>query len=297
MNIPLPIAALLLVASTAHGEVTVTLGSIRDVRYAVKSKNTLEFLEPPPGLPSSSGLTTTLFLSGPEFADAKAMRVVFKSATDDTGAALRNPQMPFASRDAYWELESHRNIHNGDAFQVILQFDNPPRAANAIKELILSVELIIPKLDPMSVITASVAKNMGKVLEIEALKATGAECTLLKPEARPMKTTPRLRVISGRGDSPHKNTGDVPKDKAALEYRLGFELKDANKKIAAVEFCDANGVKLPFSGRSYQYTREGRSATFTFKSEPPADAVAKIYLVTDKSVLTVPVALKDIALP
>ena len=33
------------------------------------------------------------------------------------------------------------------------------------------------------------------------------------------------------------------------------------------------------------------------KAEPPADAIAKIYVVTDKSVVTVPLALKNVALP
>ena len=40
-----------------------------------------------------------------------------------------------------------------------------------------------------------------------------------------------------------------------------------------------------------------KNVSVSFNSKPPADAVAKIYVVTDKSVVTVPLDLKDIALP
>jgi hypothetical protein len=42
---------------------------------------------------------------------------------------------------------------------------------------------------------------------------------------------------------------------------------------------------------------ESKSVTITFNAKPPADAVAKIYIVTDNSIVTVPVNLKEIALP
>jgi hypothetical protein len=40
-----------------------------------------------------------------------------------------------------------------------------------------------------------------------------------------------------------------------------------------------------------------KSVSVSFDAKPPADAVAKIYVVTDKSVVTVPVELKDVPLP
>jgi hypothetical protein len=37
--------------------------------------------------------------------------------------------------------------------------------------------------------------------------------------------------------------------------------------------------------------------TVSFDSKPPVDAIAKIYVVTDKSIVTVPLDLKDVPLP
>lgn len=39
------------------------------------------------------------------------------------------------------------------------------------------------------------------------------------------------------------------------------------------------------------------AAVISLRKKPPADAVAKIYVMTEKSVVTVPIALKDIVLP
>ena len=81
------------------------------------------------------------------------------------------------------------------------------------------------------------------------------------------------------------------------ENDFGYEIKDPHGKVASVEFCDASGKKLESNGRMSSGFGDSKAVTISFNARPPADAVVKIYVVTDKSVVTVPIALKDIALP
>jgi len=162
---------------------------------------------------------------------------------------------------------------------VKLEFANPPRTAKALKELNGTIELLIPAKDPACIVTASVAKDAGKWLDNAALKAAGIELKLLKPE-------PGAKKPAGFTFSANLGESD-----------LGYEIKDPKNKVASVEFFDAGGKKLESNSRISSGFNGVNSVTMSFKDKPPADAVAKVYLVTEKSVVTVPLAFKNIALP
>ena len=255
-------------AHTVSAEVKVTVGDINDKRTTGKF---------------FAGLEIELKLSGPELADAKGIRTTVKSAADDTGKALAKAENRFGS-DGFDELQKSFGGGFGDKkedeFQVKLEFANPPRGAKTIKLLEGSIELLVPAKDPAAVVTASVAKDAGKPLENAALKAAGVQFTLLKPG----KNDKKADGAFGFGGGPGEND-------------LGYEIKDPNKKVASVEFFDAAGKKLESNGRMSSGFNDSKSVTVSFNAKPPADAVAKIYVVTAKSVVTVPIALKDIALP
>ena len=252
-------------AHTALAEVKVSVGDINDKR------GTGNFF---------TGLEIEIKLSGPELAEAKGIRTKVKSATDDAGKALTKSEDRFGGKDGFEELQKafgggFNSDKKAGEFQVKLEFKNPPRAAKAIKSLEGSIELLIPSKDPAAVITASVAKDAGKPLENAALKAAGVQFSLRKHGV--------------------KDTGGLGGELG--ESELGYEIKDPNSKIASVEFFDASGKPLESNGRMSSGFGGAKTVTITFNSKPPADAVAKIYVVTDKSVVTVPLALKDIALP
>ena len=256
-------------AQTAFAEVKVTVGDISDKRTTGKF---------------FAGLEIELKLSGPELADAKGIRTTVKSATDDTGKPLPKAENRFRGKDGFEELQKAFGGGFGDKkadeFQVKLEFENPPRAAKAIKALEGSIELLVPSKDPAAVITASVAKDSGKPLENAALKAAGVQFSLRKP-----------------GKEEKKESGSLGFGGSLGETDLGYEIKDPNNKVASVEFFDAAGKKLESNGRMSSGFGGAKTVTITFNARPPADAVGKIYVVTDKSVVTVPLALKDIALP
>jgi hypothetical protein len=268
MKILLHAALAATLAHTAFAEVKVAVGDISDKRTTGKF---------------FAGLEIELKLSGPELAQAKGIRTTVKSATDDTGRAIAKSENRFGG-DGFEELQKafgggFSDEKKAEEFQVKLEFENPPRAAKAIKSLEGSIELLIPAKDPAAIITASVAKDAGKPLENAALKAAGVQISLRKP-----------------GKEEKKESG-LSFGGSLGENDLGYEIKDPKNRIASVEFFDAAGKKLESNGRMSSGFGDSKTVTLNFSAKPPADAVAKIYVVTDKSVVTVPIALKDIALP
>ena len=254
-------------AHSAFAEVKLTVGDINDKRTTGKF---------------FAGLEIELKLSGPELATAKGIRTTVKTATDDTGKAIPEPESRFGSKGAFEELQKGfggSGDDKADEFQVKLEFGNPPRAAKAVKELTGSIELLIPEKDPAAIISASVAKDAGKPLDNAALKEAGVEFTLNAPGA-PGKKESAFGLGGGGG-----------------ENDIGYEIKDPKNKVASVEFFDASGKKLESNGRMSSGFGDSKAVTVSFNAKPPAGAVVKIYVVTEKSVVTVPFALKEIALP
>ena len=262
-------AASVVLVHSAFAEVKVALGDISDKRTTGKF---------------FAGLEIELKLSGPELAEAKGIRTTVKDATDDTGASLKKAENRFGG-GGFEELQKafgggFGGDKKADEFQVKLEFANPPRAARAIKALNGGIELLIPAKDPAAVITASVAKDADKPLENAVLKAAGVEFTLRKP---------------GKEE---KKESDFGFGGGSLgESEIGYVIKDPKGKIASVEFCDAAGKKLESNGSSSSGFNNSKTVTISLRDKPPADAIAKIYVVTEKSVVTVPLALKDVALP
>jgi hypothetical protein len=251
------------IAGTALAEVKVSTGDISDKRTTGKF---------------FAGLELELKLSGPELLEAKGIRTTVKSATDDTGKPLPEKENRFSS-DGFEELQKgFGGDKKADEFQVKLEFGNPPRSAKAIKALNGTIELLIPKMDPASIVPASFAKDTGKPLDNPVLKAAGVELTLQAPGAKP----------KGAGGFGFGGGG---------ENDLSYQIKDPKGKVASIEFFDTGGRKLESNGRSSFGMGGSKNVSVSFNAKPPADAVAKIYVVTDKSVVTVPLELKDVRLP
>lgn len=260
-------------AGLAHvvlADVKVTIGEVHDYRTTDKAYPNFHI---------------ELRLRGSELADATGVRATVKSATDDTGMSLGKLEHRFCREGHFEELQKASDASgdkNAGVFQVRLEFPSPPRATKTIKTLEGTIELLIPSKDPAAVITASVAKDAGKPLENAALKAAGVEFSFLKPGEREKRGHFTSAFCFGG-----KNVGN----------EFHYDIKDPKNNVASVEFFDSTGKKLKSNGRMSSGEGELKTVTVRFETKPPADASAKICLMTDKSVLTVPLALKDIALP
>jgi hypothetical protein len=242
--LPLLVAA----AGLAQAEITVTVGDVSDQR------STGEF---------SARLEIKLLLSGAELADVKGMRLKVSSATDDTGKNLADEKIQRMFADEFKPLEEPFGAgpKKKGEFEAAIDLTNPERAAKTVK-LSGKLELMSPKADPTSVVTASLAKDAGKPLTNPAMKAAGVEITLQAP----------------KGDE------------------LGYKIKDPKGKVAAVEFCAADGKPLKTNGTSSMGFGGSKTVSVTVAKQPEG-VVAKIYLLTEKSVVTVPFKLDAIKLP
>lgn len=210
-----------------------------------------------------AGLEVKLLLSGPELESAKGMRIKVASAADDTGKNLIDENRTGMFGDDFRPLEAPFGpgpAKKGE-YEIAVKLANPPRAAKTFG-LAGTVELLSPQADPASVVTADLAKVAGKPLADPALKAAGVEITL-----------------------------QAPKDD-----ELAYKIKDPGNKAAVVEFCSADGKPLKTNGSSSMGFGATKSCSVTVPNLP-AGVTVRIYLITPKSVVAVPVKLEGIKLP
>jgi formylglycine-generating enzyme required for sulfatase activity len=223
------------------------------------------------------GPAVYLSVKGSGLADAKGIRTVVKEATDESGNPLRrggNPHKnefgvptPDGFDDGGKFLKPRPTAaggaRKGDEFEQKVSRCSPA-AARSIKALAGGVEVWIPSRDPASIITAGYADDADKPLNNDLLKAAGVDITLQKP---------------------------------TLDISRAYEIKDPKNRVALVEFLDADGKRLDTNGVSSS-SFGGKTILYaSFPAKVPADAVVKIYLVTEKSVVTVPFEFKDVPLP
>ncbi len=211
-----------------------------------------------------NGMEVKFKIAGPELAGCKGARVTIKESADDAGKPVKM-QKRFGKEGGFEKLEKPFGGFDkpkDNEFEIKLELENPARAAKTLK-LAGSLDLLVPANDPASIITASPAKEAGTPLANAAIKEAGAEITLEAPSAD----------------------------------GLGYKIKDPGNKIAAVEFCSVDGKPLATNGTSRSSFGGSSSVSISFRDKPPADAVAKIYLLTEKSVLSVPLKLDAVTLP
>jgi len=240
---------ILATAITASAEVKVTVGDISDKRTTGKF---------------FSGMDIELKLSGPELAECKGLRVTVKDAKDDAGKAIKVQENRFNEGGFESPQKAFGGFNSGDKkdeLQSKVELENPARTAKSIT-LEGTVELIIPSKDPAAVVTVDVAKEAGKPLANEALKAAGVNLTF-------------QAVKDGQGQ---------------------YTITDPKKRVAFVEYCSADGKPLETSGGMSSGFNGKKDVTVNL-NKAGAGTVAKVFLVTDKSILSVPVKLSGVTLP
>ncbi len=215
---------------------------------------------------SMAGLEVSLKLTGPELLEAKGMKLKISEAKDDTGNDIsKASRMSFGS-DGFSSLEKKFGFSSekkAGEFEHRLNITSPARAAKTAK-IIGTLELLIPAKDPASVISVDLAKEAGKPLENAALKAAGVTLTF-----------------------------DAPKNSEA-----SYKLADAKGVVASVEFCTTDGKVVETSGSSSSSFGGGpKNISISLREKAPAGMIAKVYVVTPKSVISVPFRFDSIELP
>ena len=242
-----PVLAIAMAASLSFADVSVTLDDLSD-RRALKDM--------------FKGLEVTLNLSGPELAEAKGVKIEVAEAKDDLGTDVSKVErFGFGGEFEQLQKKFGSEAKPGE-FELKLKLPNPARAA---KKLMISgtVKLLVPSKDPAGVVTVNPAKESGKAVESDALKAAGVEITFTAPKGA----------------------------------EAGYKIVDPKNAVASVEYCSADGKPLETSGTSSFGFNGTKNITVSLNNPVPADSVAKIYLITAKSVVTLPFKLDGLDLP
>lgn len=244
-----------------------------------------------------AGLEVEIKLIGDGLDGAKSMRAVVKSAVDDTGRDLVDPEK--TQRDF-----EKANQSGGQHLEATLKLKNPSRKASMIKELTGEVQLFVPKNDQEATVKVDTfQKTAGTPISSPTLKSAGIEVTFwTKEQFDAMKEKKKEEAKKESQDKLGQGLAQAFGDFFDGFMKVGFNdvalrIKDPNLRLAGVEFQDTAGKKLDDRGRSSMGGKEEQTVMYHFASRPPEATQLMIYVLTPKATIKAPFALANIVLP
>lgn len=246
-------------------------------------------------------LAISLELPKVKASDVAAARVLVKSAVDNTGRSLVDPEKQeprLESTQSGWVSDDA----NAPAM-VSLSLLNPERKATSVKEVQGEIELFMPGKDPNSV--ANIPKFLsfsGKPLTHKALKANGVEMTLLSQaqiDAEKKKIGDAKRkeyaAMGYEGESLESAVS------SSLEYTLRLDegelllrIKDPNKRIQEISYMAGTEAKRVSTSEE----QDGAFVKFsTWGDKPQPDWDLRVSMKTPKNTVRQVFSLRDVALP
>ena len=251
------------------------------------------------------GLTIELALSGGSVAEVKALRVKVKSARDDLGTVLSKPGKDEKPGE-FEEFSTDR--HPGPQVRVA----SPSRDASTV-DVAGEIELFLPARDPGTRQRfEAFLGRLDKPLSSTALKAAKVEITplsakLYKTRQQQNKPTKEQIVAEGKKqgvsdaeiqqalemmEALSSLSGEEPSEESVL-----LETKDPDGRVISIDVVKGDGSELRAPSRGSSGGRDGKLVKIDLAEKPPADAALIVTLRTPKSVVTVPLSLKGVALP
>lgn len=245
-----------------------------------------------------AGLEIELNVMSDSLADARAMRFSVSSAKDDQGTDLIKKDDDGFDSNEFEELDSF-NLDNGRA-QLKVELKNPLRKALYVKELTGTLELFVPKNDEnATVFIKKFSEQTGSPLKSQKLANVKTEVTILTKEEYE-------KANAEKEAEPSENMGDALGEAFSEAFSSMFNMigsvgensvilrvSDPEEAILSTEFYDAAGEQIDSYGR----TTMGDTSVYDFEQPLPADAEVRLYLRTEKSIVKLPLQMKDIALP
>ena len=210
--------------------------------------------------PIPGNLVVGLTLSGKDLKEIKGMRCVLERAVDDTGKNLLVKESALTKTNQDWTM-----IVYDPKLPVGMQLplDLPASGATAVKELTGRLEILTPVHDPLCLLKFS---NLAAQLDQEL-----SDPNLTAAQIKIKVTTPRRRW------------------KRCVEVRV----QDPLSKLFYFEIVDAQNKEWAVNS---SITTIGTSRTFTYEGTLPEGACLRVCVPTPKSIMTLPLNLKNIAL-
>lgn len=251
------------------------------------------------------GLTVELKLTGSSVAEVKALRAKLKSARDDTGSVLYKPTKDEKGPD-FQEFSPDR--HPAPS----IRLSTPSRDASTF-DVVAELELFIPARDPNARQRfEAVLGRLDRPILGSALKAAKVEITPLSPagyKARQLRNRPTKEQIMAEGKKHGVSDAEIQEAIAMMdaiaslggeepsETSVLLETKDPDGKVMSIDLVAPDGTELPATGRSASGSNDARLLKIDLSAKPPEDAALLVTMRTAKSVVTVPLNLKEVALP
>jgi hypothetical protein len=211
--------------------------------------------------PIPGNLVVGLTLSGKDLKEIKGMRCVLEKAVDDQGQNLLVKASDLTKTNQDWTpVVYDPKLPVG----MQLPLDLPATGATAVKELTGRLEILTPVHDPLCLLTFS---NLAAQLDQEL-----SDPNLTAAQIKIKVTTPRRRW------------------RRCVEVRV----QDPLSKLFYFEIVDAKNKEWEVNA---SITTIGTSRTFTYEGTLPEGASLRVCVPTPKSIMTLPLNLKNIALP
>jgi hypothetical protein len=253
---------------------------------------------------SFSQLMLSLQLPKVPSSQVAASRVLVKTAVDDTGQSLLDPEMREPDLETNLRPSMAPDSEKDTPVSISLTLKNPSRKATKIGQVRGEIELFMPSKDPNSIAEVpKFASFSGKPLTHKALKANGVEIALVSPA----QIEAEKKRIGEAKRKEYKESGwEDGEDlenmvKSSLEYTLRFEpsdvpvrIKDPNHRIQQIAYVDAAGEVKQVMLRDGE---QGISTLSTWGDAPQPDWKLRVSLKTPKNLVRYPFALENVALP
>jgi len=238
-----------------------------------------------------NNLEIKLKLIGDDSSSVRGIKTSISSAVDDTG---RNLLLDDERKDSFETLWDGK-------VEVNLKFKNPARKAAVIKEITGELQLFAPDKDPAAtVLSKGFMKKVGKPVNDPALTKAGVAVTVLtKKEYESLK-----KEEEKKAKEEAQKQGLTQAMISAFEglfsgfFQVGdndllFKIKDPSGNLIEMDVIDASGVKI----KSHGNMKSHDLMVLNYNEAVPVDAMLRLFLKTQKSVISIPLRLVDVALP
>jgi hypothetical protein len=274
------------------------LGAAEDVKVAPGTVEDQRYSEPRMG-----GLTIELKLSGAAVGDVKALRPRVKSAKDNLGSSLK------AKEDRPSDFEEFSPDRRPGPH---VSLSTPGREASTV-DVSGDVELFIPSRDPNTKQRFDgFLARLDKPVTSSALKGAKVEITPLSAgayKARQQQNRPTKDQIVEEGKKHGASDAEIQQAVALIgalaalggeeptDTSVLLETKDPDGRIISVDVVGKDGGELRAPSRGSSGGNEDKLVKIDLAEKPPPDAVLLVTLRTSKSIVSVPLNFKQLALP
>jgi hypothetical protein len=212
-------------------------------------------------------------------------RVRVTSAVDDTGYHLEPATVPTFYHPAVGRTSD-------DVLTRVLEpsldtwLSSPLGPARALRSLEGAIEVVIPSLDPMATATIDrIPATLGSPVQNSALSAAGVGVTVFDRK-------------SLEAAMPHIPA--LPSDPSSGEFDYVVAIDDPQGRMVGCEFEAGDGGPLTYNHNGAMHTGSfpgARTDGFHFRASLPPNARLVCWLITPRSLLTVPFKLRDLPIP